>query len=177
MLCRLGLGDIGEGAEQGHAATPPSEPAQQRRTLQSRAERRADDGEPPGVLRLRCWGRVSWLSRTGLQAHQGVGMGRGHLLELRHVQTGQAADGVAEVGQLLDQGEPPHIVGRVQALATGGELGLGQRVAALPDAQGGHRHPQHARDGAAAMGCGRRITGGRRHHRGGRPGFLHRSPG
>jgi hypothetical protein len=74
-----------------------------------------------------------------------------NLLQLRHVQPRQAADGVAQVAELLQQGQAPHVVFGVQALAAGRQQRLRHAIAALPHAQRGHRHPQHAGHGAAAV--------------------------
>jgi len=41
---------------------------------------------------------------------QHAGMRARHLLKLWHAQTCQAADGMAQVSQLLQQGQSPHVV-------------------------------------------------------------------
>ena len=55
------------------------------------------------------------------------------------------------VRELLDERQPPNIVGRIEALTARRERGPCQSGAPLPDAQGRDRHAEHARHGTAAV--------------------------
>jgi hypothetical protein len=85
------------------------------------------------------------------------------MAQLRDVEPRQAADGVAQVGELLELSQPLHLRGAVQPLPAGRELRLRHLVTALPHAQRGHRHAQHLghRTAAIARLLQGRIRGGR----------------
>ncbi len=153
-----GHGRLFDGLERAQQLQRTPQTLQQAGFVQALRQGGADHGQPP--LTLHCF---RWRRAGGVQ----LGVSGGDLLQLVHVQPGQAADGMAQFGQLPDQRQATYIGFRIQALSAGRELALGQRIAALPHPQRGHRHAQHARHRAStAQGFASGFVGRKGRRRG-----------
>ncbi len=102
LQARGGLDDVVKRPQHLHR---PTQTPQQRRPLQPLAQGGTDDGDPPGRAGRGRPGQPGQRRRTAE-----LRVGGGHLLQLRHVQRREAADGVPQIHQLLDQRQAPDVV-------------------------------------------------------------------
>jgi hypothetical protein len=136
----------------------PVKSTQERRSSDAPTQRPAHQDQPPGPQGKGLRSRDHLRSVLGARERGAVG--RRDALQLGHVEARQAADGMAEFGQALDQHQSAYVVGRVQALAARGKRCIRQGVAALPDAKGCHWHAQHARHRTAAVDGRQGVSAG-----------------